>query len=171
MDCGEKIKIGVSSCLLGNPVRYDGNDKSDYSIKHILSECVEWVPVCPEVECGLTVPREAMQLTGDTGNIRIVTIQTQVDVTDILLEWTANKLAELKKLNLNGFIFKARSPSCGIKGVNIYDSFNLPVQEGSGLFANAFMNHLGTIPVEDEEGMNDPVIRKLFMKKTGIWSD
>jgi uncharacterized protein YbbK (DUF523 family) len=167
----KKVRIGISSCLLGNPVRYDGTAKSDYYIKHIPGEFIEWVPVCPEVECGLTVPREAMQLTGNPGNIRIVTIHTQVDVTDILLEWAENKLAELTTLDLKGFIFKSRSPSCGIKDINLYDSFNLSIQESAGLFANAFMNHFNTIPVEDEEGINDPVIRELFMKKTGIWSD
>jgi len=166
-----KIRIGISSCLLGNPVRYDGTDKSDYYIKHIPVEFVEWVPVCPEVECGLTVPREAMQLTGNPGNIRIVTIHTKIDVTDILLEWTENKLVELTNLDLKGFIFKSRSPSCGINGVNIHNSFNLPVQQGSGLFANSYMNHFSTIPVEDEEGISNPAIRESFMKKIGIWSD
>ncbi len=166
----KKIKIGISSCLLENHVRYDGTDKSNYYVKHILGEFVEWVPVCPEKECGLTVPREAMHLTGTPGNIRIVTIQTHIDVTDMLNEWSENKLAELATLDLKGFIFKSRSPSCGISGVNIHNSLNLPVQQGSGLFANAFINHLSTIPVEDEERINDPAIRELFMKKTGIWS-
>ena len=164
-----KIKIGISSCLLGNHVRYDGSNKSDHYIKDVMGKFVEWVPVCPEVGCGLTVPREAMQLTGGHADLRIITIQTRIDITDILLEWTGNKLAELAPLDLKGFIFKSRSPSCGIKGVNIYDSCNIPVHDGAGIFANSFMNYFNSIPVEDEEGVNDHAARELFMKKAGIW--
>ena len=111
----EKIKIGVSSCLLGNAVRYDGGHKLDIYLRDTLGKLVEWVPICPEVEAGLTVPREPMQLAGDRAAPRLLTIQTGIDHTERVAQWAHARLVRLEKEDLCGYVFKARSPSCGVQ--------------------------------------------------------
>jgi uncharacterized protein YbbK (DUF523 family) len=113
----EKIKIGISSCLLGHKVRYDGGHKLDLYLRDTLGWYVEWVPVCPEVECGLPVPREAMRLVRSAESLRLVTSVTGADHTDRMLKWAGHRLSELEKEGLCGFIFKSRSPSSGMRGV------------------------------------------------------
>src|SRR5512143_1734368 len=105
------IKLGISSCLLGENVRYDGGHKLDHYLRDTLGQFVEWVPVCPEVECGLPVPREAMRLVGDPDAPRLVTRKTGIDHTERMTKWAGRKLAQLERQNLCGFVFKARSPS------------------------------------------------------------
>ena len=109
----EKIRIGISSCLLGEKVRYDGGHRWDHYITDTLGRYFDWLPVCPEVEYGLPVPREAMRLTGDPDSPRLVTIFTGIDHTHGMIEWSESKLRELGNSNLCGFIFKSRSPSSG----------------------------------------------------------
>ncbi len=116
---GEKIKIGISSCLLGEKVRYDGSHKLDRFITETLEQCFEWVPVCPEFEYGLPVPREALRLVGTPEAPHLVTIKTGIDHTEGMLQWAKKKLTGLEKENLCGFIFKSKSPGSGIKGVSI----------------------------------------------------
>jgi uncharacterized protein YbbK (DUF523 family) len=116
----DKIKLGISSCLLGNPVRYDGGHKLDYFLTDTLGRYVEWAPVCPEVECGLPVPREAMRLVGDPKNPRLVTVRTRVDHSARMAAWAKKKFVELEKEDICGFVFKNRSPSSGMRGVKIY---------------------------------------------------
>ena len=110
----EKIKLGISSCLMGNSVRYDGGHKLDPYLRHTLGQFIEWVPICPEAECGLPVPREAMDLVGDPGAPRLVTRVTGVDHTGRMLHWAKKKMAALEKEDLCGFVFKTRSPSSGM---------------------------------------------------------
>ena len=110
-DQSTKIPIGISSCLLGNKVRFDGGHKHDRYITETLGHYLTFVPVCPEVECGLPVPREAMRLIGDVDEPRLVTNKTGVDHTERMLSWARNRVIGLEKENLCGFIFKNRSPS------------------------------------------------------------
>lgn len=160
-----KIKIGVSSCLLGNAVRYNGQHQLDRFIRDTLSQWCDFVPVCPEVECGLPVPRESMRLVGDPLNPRLMTGKTAIDHTERMETWMARKLPELEKENLVGFIFKTKSPSSGMRKIKVYNeeghriSFN-----GIGLFARAFMDHFPDIPVEDEGRLNDPGLREQFIE-------
>ena len=108
------VRLGISSCLLGEKVRYDGGHKLDPFLKDTLGVYVEYVPVCPEEECGLGTPREPMKLVGDPSSPRLVTRNTGIDVTERILEWAGKRTGELENEDLSGFIFKSRSPSCGV---------------------------------------------------------
>ena len=123
----EKIKLGISSCLLGEKVRYDGGHKRDHFLSDTLGAYVDWVPVCPEVESGLPVPREAMRLEGDPEAPRLVTIRSGVDHTSRMRQWANKKIEVLASENLCGFVFKSRSPSSGMRGVKIYSPEGMPV--------------------------------------------
>jgi uncharacterized protein YbgA (DUF1722 family)/uncharacterized protein YbbK (DUF523 family) len=164
-----KIILGISSCLLGNSVRYDGGHKLDHFLTDTLGQYVEWVPVCPEVECGLPVPREAMRLVGDPENPRLVTIRTNVDHSARMKTWAKKKVAELKKAGLCGFVFKSRSPSSGMRGVKIYTEAGMPNTTGSGLFAKAFMQTFPLLPVEDEGRLHDPGLRENFIERVFVY--
>ncbi len=163
MDC--KIKLGISSCLLGEHVRYDGGHKYDQYLIDTLGKYVEWVPVCPEVECGLSVPREAMRLVGDPAAPRLVTISTGIDHTERMLKWAAKKVGELEKEDLCGVIFKGRSPSSGYKGVKVYPGSGMKECSGTALFTASFMKYFTLIPIEDDERLRDPKILDIFMER------
>lgn len=159
------IRLGVSTCLLGEKVRYDGQHKRDTFIVNTLGPLVEFVPVCPEVECGLTIPREAMRLVGDPDSPRLMTIRSKVDLTDQMQRWIPPKLDELAKANLHGFIFKAKSPSSGMERVKIYHANGNVNGSGSGLFAKAFMERFPLLPVEEEGRLHDPMLRENFIER------
>jgi len=164
----DRIKIGVSACLLGEKVRYDGGRRLNPSLKENLEGFVDWVPVCPEVECGLPVPREPMHLVPGPETPRLVTLVTGVDHTSRILQWAKKKLPELELEKLCGFIFKCRSPSCGVRDVSIESASGTVQTAGAGLFARAFMEHFPSLPVEDEEGLKDPLLRGNFIYR--LWS-
>src|SRR5512133_3676028 len=129
----EKIRIGISTCLLGQNVRYDGGHRHDRYITDTLGRWFAWVPVCPEVEYGLGLPREAMRLVGDPEKPRLVTIKTRIDHTDGMLAWAAGRLTALEKEDLCGFIFKSRSPSAGMAAVKVYGGAGPAVKKGVGI--------------------------------------
>ncbi len=156
------IRIGISSCLLGENVRYDGGNKLDRFLKDSLGQYVDYVPVCPEVECGLGIPRESMHLRGDPENPRLVTTRTGIDHTDLLVKWARKRVGELESENLSGFIFQSRSPSCGMECVEVIQEKGQSVKPGVGIFARIFMENFPHVPVEDEGRMNDPGIRDKF---------
>jgi uncharacterized protein YbgA (DUF1722 family)/uncharacterized protein YbbK (DUF523 family) len=163
----EKIRLGISACLLGQPVRFDGGHKLDRFITDTLGKYVEFVPVCPEVECGLGVPREAMRLVGAPAAPRLMTIRTKVDLTERMAAWARKRVQELEQENLCGFIFKSKSPSSGMERVKVYSDppQGAPVTRGVGLFARAFMEHFPLLPVEDEGRLHDPVLRENFIER------
>jgi uncharacterized protein YbgA (DUF1722 family)/uncharacterized protein YbbK (DUF523 family) len=158
------IVIGVSACLLGEPVRYDGGHKHDRYITDTLGEFFSFVPVCPEVGAGLPVPREAMRLEGDPSAPRLVTGRSRVDLTERMLAFCASKVKELEGEGLSGFIFKKGSPSSGLFRVKVYNK-GAAVAKGSGLFAAALVRHFPRLPVEEEGRLNDPVIRENFIER------
>jgi uncharacterized protein YbgA (DUF1722 family)/uncharacterized protein YbbK (DUF523 family) len=160
-----KIKLGISSCLLGEKVRFDGGHKWDRFITETLGKFMEFVPVCPEVECGLGIPREAMHLVSSPGGPRLVTIRTQMDYTERLRAWALNRVVELEREDLCGFIFKSGSPSSGMERVKIYYGKGEPAKTGVGLFARAFMQHFPLLPVEDEGRLHDPALRENFLER------
>jgi uncharacterized protein YbgA (DUF1722 family)/uncharacterized protein YbbK (DUF523 family) len=160
-----KIRIGISTCLLGEPVRFDGGHKRDRFLTDTLGEFFEWVPVCPEVECGLPVPREAMHLEGNPESPRLVTIRTHVDHTDRMLDWAASRVRQLEQEDLCGFIFKSDSPSSGMERVRVYDKNGVPAKVGVGIFARAFMEHFPLLPVEEEGRLHDPSLRENFIER------
>lgn len=157
-----KIRVGVSSCLLGERVRWDGNHKHDHYLTDILGPYVEWVPVCPEVEAGMGIPRETVQLVG-LKEPRMLGTQSRKDWTEPMQKFTRAKLRELSKLDLAGFILKRGSPSCGIKNVILRTEKGMPGARGDGLFAAALMEAFPALPVEDEGRLNDPSIRENFI--------
>jgi uncharacterized protein YbgA (DUF1722 family)/uncharacterized protein YbbK (DUF523 family) len=160
-----KIRLGISSCLLGNKVRYDGGHKLDHFLTDTLGAHVEYVPVCPEVEVGLPIPREALRLVGDPLAPRLVTNRSGEDLTERMKSWASRRLDELEKEDLCGFIFKSGSPSSGMERVRVYDSSGVPKKTGAGIFARAFMERFPSLPVEDEGRLNDPDLRENFIER------
>ncbi len=165
----EKIRIGISACLLGQKVRYDGGHKLNPYIVDTLGRYVDWVPVCPEVEYGLPVPREAMRLVGDPVLPRLVTVKTGIDHTDGMKKWAERKLNVLAQEGLCGFIFKSRSPSSGMQNVKVYIEKGMPRGRGIGIFAAAFMEKFPLIPVEDDGRFNDPKLRENFIENAFVF--
>lgn len=159
----DTIRLGISTCLLGQPVRYDKGHKRDPFLVETLGRFVEWVPVCPEVECGLPVPREPMQLVGDPESPHLVTQRTGPDHTPRMLAWARRRVRELAPLGLCGFVFKTKSPSCGMERVKVYDRHGNVRKVGVGLFAREFMRHFPLLPVEDEGRLHDPALRENFI--------
>ncbi len=159
------LRLGISRCLLGDEVRHDGGHKKDSFLTDVLGHHVEWIPVCPEVEAGLGTPREAMRLVGDSHHPRLVTIKSGTDHTRALETMTTNRIEELKKLDLTGYVFKKGSPSCGIERVRIYNEHAMPSRSGVGLFARAFIEQFPLIPVEEEGRLCDPTLRENFIER------
>ena len=161
----DKIRIGVSKCLLGEPVRYDGQHKHDHFITDTLGRYFDYVGVCPEVECGLGVPRESMRLVGDPANPRLVTTRTGLDLTARMQDWVAQRVVELEKEDMGGFIFKSRSPSSGMENVKVYNDKGGFAGKAPGLFGKAFMVNFPNLPCEDEGRLNDPDLRENFIER------
>jgi uncharacterized protein YbbK (DUF523 family) len=159
------LRLGISRCLLGDEVRFDGGHRRDTFLTEVLGRYVEWVPVCPEVEAGLGTPREAMQLVGDPQGPRLVTIKSRTDHTGALETMTTNRIVELKELDLSGYVFKKGSPSCGIERVRIYNENGQASRNGVGLFARAFTEQFPLIPVEEEGRLCDPTVRENFIER------
>jgi uncharacterized protein YbgA (DUF1722 family)/uncharacterized protein YbbK (DUF523 family) len=167
----EKIKVGISSCLLGNCVRYDGQHKHDHFITDTLGLGFEFYPICPEVECGLPIPREAMRLVGNKDEYRLKTGKTGIDHTEKLMNWCHAHFEEWKKEDLAGFIFKAKSPTSGLHHIKVYkEDGNIFSHEGQGLFARFFTENFPNIPVEDEGRLNDIGIRENFVESLFVLS-
>lgn len=167
---GPAIRLGVSACLLGQAVRYDGGHKHDRWITGELGPYVHFVPVCPEVEAGFGVPREAMRLvdrlTGDPENPRLVTTRTGRDMTAAMQAWAARRVDELAGENLCGFIFKSGSPSSGMARVKVYpEASGMARLTGAGIFAKAFMQRFPLLPVEEEGRLHDPGLRENFIER------
>jgi len=160
----QKIRIGISSCLLGEKVRYDGGHKRDHFLVDTLGKYVEYVPVCPEVEIGLPTPREALRLIGDADHPRLVFSRSGEDLTDRMTRWAEQRVKELERENLSGFIFKSKSPSSGMERVKLYDKNGIPNKTGIGLFARAFMEHFPLLPVEEDGRLHDPKLRETFIE-------
>lgn len=160
-----RIRLGVSACLLGERVRYDGQHKRDAFIVDTLGRHVDFVGVCPEVECGLGVPREPVRLVGDAAAPRLIATRTGIDHTERMQNWAARRVVELEKEKLCGFIFKSRSPSSGMENVKVYNDRGGFSGKAPGMFARAFMEHFPTLPCEDEGRLNDPDLRENFIER------
>lgn len=156
--------------MLGDPVRYDGGHKRSEYLVEVLGRDIEWVPVCPEVEAGLGTPREPMQLVGSSRQPKLITGATKQDKTTVLKRFSARRVRELKALSLSGYVFKARSPSCGIDDVLLYDRHSQVKQNTAGLFARAFLRAFPLIPVTDETRLADPVARQRFLAQVRRYS-
>jgi uncharacterized protein YbgA (DUF1722 family)/uncharacterized protein YbbK (DUF523 family) len=165
----EKIKVGISSCLLGQKVRYDGGHKLDRYLIETLGRYVDWVPVCPEVEYGLSAPREAMRLVGKPGDYRLITIKTGKDHTEGMRAWAERRLRDLARMELSGFVFKAKSPSSGLRAVKIYGVTGVASRAGIGIFAKAFTESFPLMPVEDDSRLHDPALWENFVERLFVF--
>ena len=160
-----KILVGASSCLLGNSVRYDGGHKHDRYLTDILANYFQFIAVCPEVECGLPVPRETMRLIGDPEKPRLVTTRSGIDHTDRMLSFCKQKVSQLESEDLCAFIFKKDSPSSGLHKVKVYGESGQAQKKGRGLFAATLVDRFPLLPVEEEGRLKDPVLRENFIEK------
>lgn len=168
-----KPVVGISSCLLGNKVRYDGGSALEGYLAGVASLFVHWIAVCPEVQCGLPVPRQPMHLEADPSGPhgvssapRLVETATGIDHTERMVRWAQGKLDELTGLSLCGFVFKSKSPSSAMKDARIFTGSG-PTQgiiSGAGIFARMFMDRFPHLPVEDEQRLRDPLVRENFFK-------
>ncbi len=163
------IKLGISSCLLGEKVRWNGEHKLDRFLTDTLGKFVQYVPVCPEVECGLPTPREPLRLVGNPESPRLVTSQTSQDYTDRMAHWARARVADLEKEGLCGYIFKSKSPSSGMERIKVYDKNGVPAKKGVGIFARVFMEHFPLLPVEDEGRLHDPRLRENFIERIFVF--
>jgi uncharacterized protein YbgA (DUF1722 family)/uncharacterized protein YbbK (DUF523 family) len=170
VESNERLRLGISSCLLGEPVRFDGGHKHDRFLTDQLGPYVEWVPVCPELEVGMGVPREAVRLEGDVAAPRMVGVRSRKDYTAAMRRFAAARVRLLAALDLAGYVFKKDSPSCGVERVRVYAATatgqgGMPVRRGRGVFASAFMDAFPLLPVEEEGRLNDPVLRESFIER------
>jgi uncharacterized protein YbbK (DUF523 family)/uncharacterized protein YbgA (DUF1722 family) len=163
------IRIGVSACLLGEPVRYDGQHRSQAFLTEALGRYFEWVPVCPEVELGLGVPRARIRLerhrVGRRERIRLIHTGTGQDLTKPMSEYSARRVAELLRLDLRGFVLKARSPSCGLDRVAVHGPRGAPARTGRGLFVAELLRLCPQMPVEDEIGLAQAQRRTWWLER------
>jgi uncharacterized protein YbgA (DUF1722 family)/uncharacterized protein YbbK (DUF523 family) len=160
----KKIKIGVSSCLIGEKVRWNGDHKQDRYVKDTLSRFFEYVPVCPEVEVGMGTPRETVALYGTLENPKMLSKKTQTDWTRKMNRYTKDRIKSLDNDDLCGYIFKSKSPSCGLARIPVHDELDRSkARHGAGIFADAYIKANPLVPTEDEGRLNDSRIRENFI--------
>jgi uncharacterized protein YbbK (DUF523 family) len=162
-----RLRIGISSCLLGDEVRFDGGHKRDSFLMEALDPYVEWVRVCPEVELGLGVPREPVRLVSVGGDTRMIAIQTRIDHTGAMREYATGRVNELARADLSGYVLKAKSPSCGLHDVSVLieAEAGAVAATGMGLFAAALRERLPDLPVEDDIRLADAAVREAFLQR------
>jgi len=165
LDARAPVRIGVSSCLLGQNVRFDGGHKRDLFLVNTFGKYVEWVEVCPEVEMGLGTPRETLRLVRKGGEVRFVMPKSGADHTDAMRRWAETRLEQLARADLSGYVLKKDSPSCGMERVRLYDENGLPARTGRGVFAEALMRRFPSLPVEEEGRLGDMRLRENFVKR------
>ncbi len=164
----EPIRIGVSSCLLGEQVRFDGGHKRSDFLTDTLGRFVEFVPVCPEMEIGLGTPRESIRLVRDGDDadaIRLVGNKTGLDHTGKMKAYADRRTAALGREELSGYVLKKDSPSCGMERVRVYATSGMATRDGAGLFASALIRRYPSLPVEEEGRLNDPHLRENFVER------
>ncbi|MFH1279032.1 MAG: DUF523 and DUF1722 domain-containing protein [Candidatus Eisenbacteria bacterium] len=161
----ERLRIGISSCLLGQQVRFDGGHKRDRFLTDILGGYAEWVPVCPEVDIGLGTPRESIRIVRAGGKDRLVGGKSGADHTEKMTAYSKVQAGELAGRGLHGYVLKKDSPSCGMERVRVYDENGVPAKEGAGFFARALMERLPLLPVEEEGRLRDPRLRENFITR------
>jgi uncharacterized protein YbbK (DUF523 family) len=159
------MRIGISACLVGQEVRFDGGHKRDALLMQSFGPDVEWVPVCPEVEVGMSTPREPLRLERAAGRLRMVTTDPRMDYTGRMDEWSRKRLAGLARLELDAYVLKSDSPSCGKDGVKVFDAGAAPSRDGRGLFAEALIAAMPWLPIEDEARLRDPDVRNDFLAR------
>jgi len=166
-----QLKLGISRCLLGDKVRYDGGHKLDPYLVRTLGPYVTYVPVCPEVECGMPVQREPLRLVGDVGDAavpRLVGLESDLDHTATMQVWAKRRLDELEAEGLCGFIFKSKSPSCGLERVKVYDAHGVPRPVGVGIWARLFMQRFPLLAFQDKARLHDAALLEDALKRLSM---
>ncbi|HSN14338.1 MAG TPA: DUF523 domain-containing protein [Anaeromyxobacteraceae bacterium] len=159
-------RIGISACLTGAPVRWDGRDKRHARLLEALGPFVDWLPVCPEVEVGMGVPREPIALVAAGGRPRLLGERSGVDHTEAMRIFAARRVDELIALGIQGWISKKGSPSCGPGGVPIRSSpGGGGIAEGAGLFVSVLRERLPDLPIADEGQLEDAALRQGFLAR------
>ena len=159
------IRIGISQCLLGEQVRFDGGHKLDRFITKTLGQYFEWIPVCPEVELGLGTPRETLRLVQVGDGIGLVMPKSGREWTQQMNEYAKTRVAKLADEDLTGYILKSDSPSCGMERVRIYAPSGMPTRNGIGLFARELLQHFPELPIEEEGRLSDPRLRENWIQR------
>lgn len=161
----DEIRIGISTCLLGEEVRYDGGHKHDRYVTGTLAQYFRFVPVCPEVEMGLGVPRPTLKLVRDDERVRLIEPSTGTDRTGQMKRFARRRVSQLERMDLCGYIFKKGSPSCGMERVRTYTPAGMPLGSASGLYAAAVKDKILLLPTEEEGRLNDPHLREAFIER------
>jgi uncharacterized protein YbgA (DUF1722 family)/uncharacterized protein YbbK (DUF523 family) len=159
------IRVGISTCLLGEKVRFDGGHKHDPLLTDLFGRYFEWVAVCPEVEIGLGTPRESLRLVASSKGTRLVAQKSGTDHTDAMQDWAALRLQELQGMELRGYVLKKDSPSCGMERVRVYGEAGMPQRQGRGIWAAALLDRFDLLPVEEEGRLHDMPIRENFIER------
>ncbi len=159
------IRIGISSCLLGEKVRFDGGHKREAFLVDTLGQFFQWVPVCPEIDIGLGAPRESLRLVGTPESPQLIAPRSQSDHTAAMQKYAAERLESLAPLGLHGYILKKDSPSCGMERVRVYAQDGMAHRSGRGLFAAALMQRFPLLPVEEEGRLQDMRLRENFIER------
>ena len=162
---GEPICLGVSSCLLGAEVRYDGGHKHFRYLTDVVGKWFELVPVCPEVEFGLGVPRPPIRLVPGGDNPRLVEVESGEDLTERMESFAREKVDRLQKAGLDGFILKGASPSCGVEGVRVFEDNDTVLRNGVGVFASVLMRRWPELPVAEDSWLEEPDRRRNFFER------
>lgn len=160
-----KINIGISACLVGHEVRYNGGSLKPPMINDHFAQYFNYVTFCPEVGIGMGVPRETIRLVSEKGNIRLKSSTGENDYTDAMQEYSKQKVDELSKLNIYGYILKKDSPTCGMERVKIYHNNNMPEKNGIGMFAQVLLDRFPMVPVEEEGRLKDIRLRESFVER------
>ncbi|MGZ8476657.1 MAG: YbgA family protein [Candidatus Binatia bacterium] len=160
-----KPRLGISACLLGQKVRFDGGHKREPFLTELFGKFVEWMPICPEVEVGMSVPRETVRLVGTLNHPRMIAEKSGQDWTETMNDFAAKRMRDIAEKQLSGYVFKKNSPSCGMERVKVYNSKGMAERKGRGLFAAAIMQHWPLLPVEEEGRLNDLKLRENFIER------
>lgn len=160
-----KPRLGISACLLGQPVRFDSGHKRDHFLTDTFGSFVEWMPVCPELEAGMGVPRETVQLVNISGSTKMLAAKSGKDWTAAMGHFAQRRINELRQMDLSGYVFKKDSPSCGLERVRIFNAKGVPARNGRGLFAAHVCAAMPLLPVEEEGRLNDPTLRENFIER------
>ncbi len=161
----QPLRLGVSTCLLGENVRFDAGHARDRFVTDTLGQWIEFVPVCPEVEIGMTIPRPAIRLVDEGNGVQLIAPSTGEEFTDQMHSYSAKRVAELQKLDLDGYILKKGSPSCGMERIKTYTKGMPSRTKQAGLFAEALMKLWPALPVEEDGRLNDPALRENFIER------
>jgi uncharacterized protein YbbK (DUF523 family) len=164
-------RVGISRCLLGDEVRYDGGHKRDAILIATLGRLVEWVPVCPEVEAGMSTPREPIQLVADrngvragAARVRLLGVDSLTDWTDTMTTFSTMRVSALIDQDLDGYVLKADSPSCGLENVRVQYRGSVEAT-GRGLFAEALALAFPDLPIAEERSLSDRALRDAFVDR------